>query len=333
MALTGDITGSLLASMSASGGVNGEIAFDGSGTDNYNELDNKPTINGVVLEGNKTSADLHISSEGTNNYNDLLNKPKINGTTLTGDVSDTQLQIDYNHLINKPDIPDISDIETRLDTAETDIDNLQSDVSSAEDNIDNILDDIASIKATDLTQNADISSLKNRVTSAETNISNLSTRVTNAESTISNHTTEISALDTRVGTAEGDITSLEGIVGDGHQSVGSDLTDAVTQLNSSLTNKEKNVGGIINAYWNDYAVTIEIAGAIPTEALSNTSTVVAVLPSEVPRPSTTKYGIMSCGGNSNRFVLLAIQSNGNMLVYNYSGASTSYLYGSITFLH
>ena len=30
--------------------------------------------------------------------------------------------------------------------------------------------------------------------------------------------------------------SLEEIVGDGQQSVGSDLTDAVTQLNSSLTN-------------------------------------------------------------------------------------------------
>lgn len=112
-----------------------------------------------------------------------------------------------------------------------------------------------------------------------------------------------------------------------------DLSAAVNELNSSLTNKEKNVGGSVNAYWNDYTVTIEIAGAIPTEALSNTSTVVAVLPSDVPKPSTTKYGVMSCGGNSNRFVLLAIQSNGNMLVYNYSGASTNYLYGSITFLH
>lgn len=105
-----------------------------------------------------------------------------------------------------------------------------------------------------------------------------------------------------------------------------------SELNSSLTNNEKNVGGSIYAYWNGTTVTIEIAGAIPTEAVSNTSTVVAVLPSEVPRPSTTKYGVISCGGNSNRFVLLAIQANGNMLVYNYSGASTSYLYGFITFL-
>ena len=226
MALTGNLTGSLSASMSAEGGVNGLINFDGSGTDNYNELDNKPSINGVVLEGNKTSADLYIESGGTDNYNELLNKPKLNGTTLAGDVSDTQLLIDYNHLINKPVIPDISEIETRLDTAETDIDDIN--------------DDIATIKATDLSQNADINSLKNRVTGTETNISNLTSRVSSAESSITTQGTQISSieddisdinsdvtgLDTRVGTAESDIDTLQG-----------DMTQAqsdISELNSSL---------------------------------------------------------------------------------------------------
>lgn len=32
----------------------------GGGTTNYNELENKPSINGVVLSGNKTSEDLQI---------------------------------------------------------------------------------------------------------------------------------------------------------------------------------------------------------------------------------------------------------------------------------
>lgn len=35
------------------------------GTTNYNDLTNKPTINGVTLEGNKTSADLNIQSQTT----------------------------------------------------------------------------------------------------------------------------------------------------------------------------------------------------------------------------------------------------------------------------
>lgn len=35
------------------------------GTTNYNDLTNKPQINGVPLEGNKTSADLNIQSQTT----------------------------------------------------------------------------------------------------------------------------------------------------------------------------------------------------------------------------------------------------------------------------
>lgn len=35
------------------------------GTTNYNDLTNKPTINGVTLEGNKTAADLNIQSQTT----------------------------------------------------------------------------------------------------------------------------------------------------------------------------------------------------------------------------------------------------------------------------
>ena len=43
----------------------------GEGTTNYNELTNKPMINGVILSGNKTSSDLGIS------YNDLHDLPSM----------------------------------------------------------------------------------------------------------------------------------------------------------------------------------------------------------------------------------------------------------------
>lgn len=39
---------------------NNVISTTGSGANNYNNLSNKPSINGVVLEGNKTSKDLGI---------------------------------------------------------------------------------------------------------------------------------------------------------------------------------------------------------------------------------------------------------------------------------
>lgn len=38
------------------------------GTTDYNDLENKPQINGVILEGNKTPQDLHITTSPTNWY-------------------------------------------------------------------------------------------------------------------------------------------------------------------------------------------------------------------------------------------------------------------------
>lgn len=241
MSLTGDVLGQIGAEVSLNGGVGGSIQFTGEGTDNYDELDNKPSINGVVLTGNKTTADLQIDTGGTDDYLDLNNKPKINSVTLRGDVSSASLQISYNDLTDRPVIPDITDLENRMDAVEGDIQSIETDIGDIGDRLIDIASDIATIQATDLVQNSDISSLKNRMNAAETSITNLGSRLTTAEGTISTHTTDISDLDNRLDTAEdnisdlqGDVTSLDTIVGDGQQTVGSDLTDAVTQLNSSL---------------------------------------------------------------------------------------------------
>ena len=108
----------------------------GGGTTNYNDLTNKPQINGVTLQGNKTTSNLNISyndltnkptipsktSDLTNDsnfvtsselatvattgsYNDLTNKPQINGVTLQGNKTTSNLNISYNDLTNKPTIP------------------------------------------------------------------------------------------------------------------------------------------------------------------------------------------------------------------------------------
>ena len=246
MSLTGDVLGQIGAEVSLNGGVGGSIQFTGEGTDNYDELDNRPSINGVVLTGNKTTADLHIDTGGTDDYLDLNNKPKINSVTLRGDVSSASLQISYNDLTDRPVIPDLTDLENRMDAVEGDIQSIETDIGDIGDRLIDIASDIATIQATDLVQNSDISSLKNRMNAAETSITNLGSRLTTAEGTISTHTSDISGLDTRLDTAEGnisdlqgDVTSLDTIVGDGQQTVGTDLTDAVTQLNSSITNYTK----------------------------------------------------------------------------------------------
>ena len=111
----------------------------GSGTSNYNALDNKPQINGVTLIGNKSSSDLNIydvpavTSEnnnhiltasfsggvgsyswqpaqgggGTSDYTQLSNLPQINSVELLGNkslsdlgIASTEALAGYQPLIN-----------------------------------------------------------------------------------------------------------------------------------------------------------------------------------------------------------------------------------------
>ena len=86
------------------GTLTGNIATGGSGTSDYNNLQNKPSINGVPLFGNKTSADLHLF---TGDYDNLSNRPSINNVVLTGNKTADDLGLfngDYNNLTNKPTI-------------------------------------------------------------------------------------------------------------------------------------------------------------------------------------------------------------------------------------
>lgn len=58
----------------------------------YEKLRNKPSINGVELDGNKTAADLGLGD--ATDYDALDNKPKINGVPLEGDLSSEDLHIE-----------------------------------------------------------------------------------------------------------------------------------------------------------------------------------------------------------------------------------------------
>ena len=97
----------------------------GGGTSNYNDLSNKPQVNGITLSGDKDSEDLGIVWQGTQaqydalttidpntvyyitdstgtslatvattgSYGDLTNKPQVNSVTLSGDKSSSDLGI------------------------------------------------------------------------------------------------------------------------------------------------------------------------------------------------------------------------------------------------
>lgn len=75
----------------------------GGGTDNYLLLSNRPKINGVLLNVNNDSANLHLK------YTDLETdtKPSINGQKLEGNLSLPQLGITYTNLTEKPRINNV----------------------------------------------------------------------------------------------------------------------------------------------------------------------------------------------------------------------------------
>lgn len=71
---------------------------------NMNDLENR--INAAIQEGGGGGG----GGSGTFNYDELFNKPRINGKELSGDVPTSELHIDYNDLDNKPVVPDISTV-------------------------------------------------------------------------------------------------------------------------------------------------------------------------------------------------------------------------------
>ena len=100
-----ELNGTLTSSVNLVGSFGGA----GTGTSNYNELSNKPSINGVELSGNKTGAQLNLVSESdlaevatTGNYNDLLHKPTIPAAQVNSDWNSTS---GVSAILNKPDIP------------------------------------------------------------------------------------------------------------------------------------------------------------------------------------------------------------------------------------
>ena len=73
------------------------IATHGGGTDNYNDLSNKPSINSVTLSGNKSASDLSLASAShSHTKSDISDFPSLATVATTGD---------YDDLSDKPSIP------------------------------------------------------------------------------------------------------------------------------------------------------------------------------------------------------------------------------------
>ena len=58
------------------------------------ELDNESNIDtDIQTSDGEIDTDIELSTNGTNDYNDLVNKPSINGVELVGDKTTEELDI------------------------------------------------------------------------------------------------------------------------------------------------------------------------------------------------------------------------------------------------
>ena len=58
------------------------------------ELDNESSIDtDIQTSDGEIDTDIELSTNGTNDYNDLVNKPSINGVELVGDKTTEELDI------------------------------------------------------------------------------------------------------------------------------------------------------------------------------------------------------------------------------------------------
>ena len=70
----------------------------------YNDVSDKPSINGIELQGDLSHSDLGFAKvASTGSYADLTTKPGINGHPLLANTQASDLQIDYSDILNAPD--------------------------------------------------------------------------------------------------------------------------------------------------------------------------------------------------------------------------------------
>lgn len=81
-------------------------------------LNNAINLNGSMQSSGNLRGQFQLGGGGggTTDYNDLSNKPSINGHTLQGDSDTSDLELDYNDLLNLPVIPDMSGYYDKTET-------------------------------------------------------------------------------------------------------------------------------------------------------------------------------------------------------------------------
>lgn len=205
----------------------------GTGTKNYEELCNKPSINGIKLVGDKTLEELGIQPAGElvevdPTVPDWAKQPEK--PTYTAEEVGA---LPITTVI--PDISDITDLQTGLSEVETKTSEIQTEVSDVKTNVANVQESITNVQNDITTIEGDITDIEGNITTIQNGIIGLNTDIDKVKDSVA-------TIDENIDTLEGDVRNLQNITTETRNEVStlelnvSDIQEVTTQNTANITN-------------------------------------------------------------------------------------------------
>ena len=208
-----------------------------NGTFDYNSLSNRPSINNVLLEGNKTQDQLSISIDSETQQALTQFGTQIEGinTSLAGKVNTNDLPTVLEPYAKSTDIPDVSGLATKTElntglAGKVDSTTFNTTVTSLNTSIN------SKASAGEVPTLVQWNTLNTEMTAKVTQAGNSATAAANSATTASNKATEASQSASSVSGAVNRISALENTVN------GTGSTQGLTSRTLSLENKMGNAG-------------------------------------------------------------------------------------------
>ena len=222
-------------------GYNEMVAALGSalnnGTFDYNSLSNRPSINNVLLEGNKTQDQLSISidSETQSALSQIGTQIEGINTSMAGKVNTNDLPTVLQPYAKSTDIPDVSGLATKTElnnglAGKVDSTTFNTTVTTLNTSIN------SKASAGEVPTLVQWNTLNTEMTAKVTQAGNSATAAATSATTASNKATEASQSAQSVSGAVNRISALENTVN------GTGSTQGLTSRTLSLENKMGDVG-------------------------------------------------------------------------------------------
>ena len=208
-----------------------------NGTFDYNSLSNRPSINNVLLEGNKTQDQLSISidSETQSALSQIGTQIEGINTSMAGKVNTNDLPTVLQPYAKSTDIPDVSGLATKTElnnglAGKVDSTTFNTTVTTLNTSIN------SKASAGEVPTLVQWNTLNTEMTAKVTQAGNSATAAATSATTASNKATEASQSAQSVSGAVNRISALENTVN------GTGSTQGLTSRTLSLENKMGDVG-------------------------------------------------------------------------------------------